>query len=155
VVGMLVIPKLEIQAGAPLRGQTADGRSADAPVAAARVWAAEGYGRLLVADRDAVAGRRPNYNVIESLARDVGAEIDVAAGADSADKIEAWIDSGATRIVLGGRALAEDDWLRSTADSFPGILMVETSTRERRVTTRGWVRTLSIDLVDLVEDLAG
>lgn len=137
------------------RGSSAGRQAPEDPVTTARAWANEGYGRLLLIDGDAVGGRRANYGVIESLARDVGVEVDVAGAADSGDQIEAFLDSGASRVVLGSRALSESDWLRSTAEAFPSVLIVETSVRERRVTTRGWVRTLSIDLLDLVEDLAG
>jgi phosphoribosylformimino-5-aminoimidazole carboxamide ribonucleotide (ProFAR) isomerase len=152
---MLVIPKLELESGALARGSAVGAPGSRDPVTAARAWAAEGYGRLLVVDRDALAGRRPNYSLIETLTRDAGVEVDVAGGVDSADQIEAWIDCGAVRVVLGARALADDDWLRSTVEAFPRILMVETNVRERRVTTRGWVRALSIDLRDLVDDLSG
>ena len=152
---MLVIPKLELESGVLARGTAAAGPGAGDPVTATRGWAAEGYGRLQIVDRDALAKRRPNRGLIETLARDAGVEVDVAAGVDSADEIEAWIDSGAARVVLGARALAEDDWLRSMVEAFPGILIVETDVRERRVTTRGWVRALSIDVRDLVDDLAG
>src|SRR5215472_13066625 len=126
---MLVIPKLEIQGGALAHTSKRGTRGADDLVAAARGWVAEGYARLQLADTDALAGRRPNYGVIESLAHDSGVEIDVAAAAESADQIETWIDLGATRVVLGDRALSEHDWLRSTALAFPAALMVETSAR--------------------------
>ncbi|HEV8445789.1 MAG TPA: HisA/HisF-related TIM barrel protein [Gemmatimonadaceae bacterium] len=152
---MLVIPRFEIQTGALTRGSTAGQPASDHPAATARAWVSDGYGRLLMVDRDAIGGHRPNYGLVESLARDVGVEVDIAAAADSTDQIEAWLDSGASRVVLGARALSENDWLRSTAEVFPAALIVETSVRERRVTTRGWVRTLSIDLLDLVEELAG
>src|SRR5215471_7682053 len=101
---MLVIPKLEIQAAT-----TRDARAVDDPMTAARGWAAEGYGRLQIVDVDALGGRRRNASTIESVARDTGVEVDVVAGADSADQIEAWIDCGATRVVLGARALSDDD----------------------------------------------
>src|SRR5215831_19452460 len=152
---MLVIPRFEIQGGTLTRGSTTGQRASDDPVTTARAWAGDGYGRLLMVDKDAIGGHRPNYGAIESLARDVGVEVDIAAAADSADQIEAWLDAGVSRVVLGARALSEIDWLRATAETFPAALIVETSVRERRVTTRGWVRTLSIDLLDMVEELVG
>jgi phosphoribosylformimino-5-aminoimidazole carboxamide ribotide isomerase len=152
---MLVIPKLEIRAGVVVHTQIRGVRSSDDLVAAARGWAAEGYGRLQLVDADALGGRRPNYSLVETLAHDSGLEIDLAAAADSADRIAEWMDLGATRVLLGARALSDEDWLRTTSDAFPGTLMVETGVRERRVTTRGWVRSVSIDLLDLIEDLAG
>lgn len=151
---MLVIPRLELLGGARSRGGSAEVLRSDDAVVAARAWATEGYSRLQVAERDA-RGRRSNLGLVESLARDGGLEIDVSAAADSMDQIESWIDAGASRVVLGVRALAEEDWLRSTAETFPNALIVDTNGRELRETTRGWVRTRSIDLRALADDLDG
>jgi phosphoribosylformimino-5-aminoimidazole carboxamide ribotide isomerase len=82
-------------------------------------------------------------------------EIQVAGGVQSSEQIERLADAGASRVVLGGRALDEFDWLADVADLFPGLLLVSTDVRERRVVTRGWVHGLPVDVLDLVDDLAG
>jgi phosphoribosylformimino-5-aminoimidazole carboxamide ribotide isomerase len=38
---------------------------------------------------------------------------------------------------------------------YPGLLVLATDVRERRVVTRGWVRSLPLDLLDVVADLNG
>ncbi len=151
---MLVIPRLELLGGARPRGDSAHILRSDNAVVAARAWAAEGYSRLQVVERDSKE-RRSNLGLVEDLARDGGVEIDVSANADSMDQIESWIDAGATRVILGPRALTEGDWLRSTAETFPSALIVDTNGRELREMTRGWVRTRPIDLRDLADDLDG
>jgi phosphoribosylformimino-5-aminoimidazole carboxamide ribotide isomerase len=152
---MIVIPKLELLGGAQAHHGVAGPMVSHDPVGTARAWAAAGFSRLHVVDSDAVAGRGSNARQVEAIARDSGLEVQVASGSESTDQIEACLDAGATRVVLGPRALAELDWLGSTAETFPGALIVETTVRERRVVTRGWVRTLPVDLLDLVEDLGG
>ncbi len=152
---MLVVPKLELTGGACARVGDAGAFGSDEPLTVMHAWAAEGFARLQVVDRDALAGRGSNMALIEIIGRDGSIDVDLVIGAESTDQIEACLDAGASRVVLGPRALAEPDWLASVADSFPGALIVETSVRERRVVTRGWVRTLPVDLLDLVDDLAG
>jgi len=152
---MLVIPRLELVGGVASRIASLGALGSDDPLAAARAWAADGFSRLQVVDRDAIAGRGSNLRLAEAVGRDGAIEVDLSAGSNSAEQIEACIDAGASRVVLGARALTEDDWLRSVAETFPGALIVETMVRERRVVTRGWVRTLPIDLLDLVDDLDG
>jgi phosphoribosylformimino-5-aminoimidazole carboxamide ribotide isomerase len=152
---MLVVPKLELVNGATPRLGDAGALGSEDPLTAARAWAAEGFSRLQIVDRDAVTGRGSNLGLIEIIGRDHAAEFDVVAGTDSSESIEACIDAGANRVVLGPRALAEPDWLASVVETFPGTLIVGTSVRERRVVTRGWVRTLPIDLLDLADELAG
>lgn len=152
---MLVIPKLELLGGSSTRSDGTGAFGSADPLVAARALAAEGFSRVQVVDRDALAGRRPNLDLIEAISRDRGLEVDLSAGSESAEQIESCLDAGSSRVVLGGRALAEEDWLRDSAAAFPGALIVETNVRERRVVTRGWVRTLAVDLLDLVENLAG
>ena len=145
---MIVIPKIELAGGAV---------TGDAPdhVPVSRRWSELGYSRLQLVDRDAIAGFSSNGALIEPLARDAGLEIDLSAGDESLERLEASLELGATRVIVGPRGLAELDWLAAVADTFPGSLMLESSVRERRVVTRGWVRTLPIDLLDLVEELNG
>jgi phosphoribosylformimino-5-aminoimidazole carboxamide ribotide isomerase len=150
---MLVIPKLELLGGGFARAGAAGALASDDPLAVTRAWVAEGFSRLQVVDRDALAGRGSNMALVETIGRDTGVEVDLSAGSESTERIEACFEAGASRVVLGPRALAEEEWLHATAEAFPGTLLVETHVRERRVVTRGWVRTLAVDLLDLVENL--
>jgi len=152
---MLVVPKLELLAGAFVRSGADGALGSPDPLAATRAWAAEGFSRMQIVDRDALAGRASNADAVEIAGRWDGIEVDLSAGSDSFEQIEASIDAGASRVILGPRALAEIEWLESAASTFPSVLVVETSVRERRVVTRGWARTLPVDLIDLVDDLAG
>ena len=65
------------------------------------------------------------------------------------------VDAGATRIIVGTRALDEPDWLADLVDLFPGLIVVATDVRARRVVTRGWVRTLPSDIIDVVDGFSG
>ena len=95
-----------------------------------------------------------NRRESEDLLREIHIDVQVAGNIRSADDIEALSQAGATRVVLGSRALDDPDWLTSSLASFPDLLVVETSARERRVRSRGWVRTLPVDVRDLADELA-
>ncbi len=152
---MLVIPRLEVLGGRCARTGDARSSKSDDALNVARWWTTEGFSRLQFVDRDAQAGRRPNLSLLEDVARDMGVEVDISAASESAEQIESCLDAGAGRVILGPRAVAEFDWLASAANTFPGALIVETSINARRAVMRGWVRSLPIDLLDLVEELAG
>ena len=62
-------------------------------------------------------------------------------------------DDGAARVVVGTRALEEPEWLAGTASAFPQRLVVAADVRDRRVLTRGWQRTLSRNVLDVIEEL--
>lgn len=154
---MLVIPRVDIRGGLAVRPSVTDEPGAGAvlgdPVGVVRSLGQLGFQRVHVVDEDAVVGNGSNADVIEDVIRDGSAEVQVADGADSADDIERLIAAGAVRVVVGPRALEERDWLAGVANLYPGLLIVPTDVRERRVVTRGWVRTLPLDVLDLAAEL--
>jgi phosphoribosylformimino-5-aminoimidazole carboxamide ribotide isomerase len=154
---MLVLPALLLRDGAcvaPGSGAYLLKRAPlDEPVACARLWADCGFSRLHVVDLDAVAGRGANDATIAELLRDDAIEMEIGGGLRSMDAIERTLDAGAVRVVVGTRALEEMDWLRRAAATFPGEIIVAADVRQRRIVTRGWSRTLHLDILDAVEDL--
>src|SRR5262249_31993909 len=46
-------------------------------------------------------------------------------------------------------------WLASIVESNPGLIVLETALKDRKVIVRGWVRSLSIDVLDVADDLDG
>ena len=156
---MIAIPSVDLRNGVCIKPAGLKNGATDLPigdaVGVARAWAAQGFHRLHVVDLDAESGSGSNAAVIEDIVRDGALEIQAAGGVQSLDQIERLADAGATRIVVGGRGLDEIDWLAHVAELFPGLLLVSTDVRERRVVTRGWVHGLPVDILDLVDDLAG
>ncbi|MEP6491605.1 MAG: HisA/HisF-related TIM barrel protein [bacterium] len=155
---MIVIPTVEIRSGIavrPVANSAPDDTSAlGDPVALARMWAGAGFRRVHVADLDAGAGAGSNDTLVEEVIRDGALDVQVSGGVESTSAIERLADAGAGRVILGPRALEEPDWLVSVSELFPRLLMVATDLRERRVVTRGWVRSLPLDIFDVIDDLA-
>jgi phosphoribosylformimino-5-aminoimidazole carboxamide ribotide isomerase len=155
---MIVIPSINLSQGVCVRPRTtenADDVRVGHPVAVARSWAHAGFHRLDVRDLDAESGHGSNAAIVEDVIRDGALDIQAGGGVQSIPQIERFIDAGARRVVVGHRAIEEPSWLASAADQYPGVLVVRTDVRERRVVTRGWVRNLPLDIFDLVEDLEG
>ena len=155
---MIAIPAIDLRDGAcvQLVGGKYDAERVrlDDPVAVARDWARAGFRQLHVVDLDAATGRGSNAAVIEELLRDATVPIQVGGGVRSAERVEALLEMGAARVVVGTRALEDPDWLADLARDFPGVLVVAADVRGRKVTTRGWARTLRRDIVDTVAELA-
>ncbi len=154
---MMAIPAVDLRDGACVQlvggSYAAERVRLPDPVAVARRWTDEGFSRLHVVDLDAATGAGSNAGVIESLLADTPAEVQVGGGIRSTEQIEQLFRAGADRVVVGTRALEEPDWLANAASLYPGLLVVATDVRERRVVTRGWVRTLPLDVLDVVEEL--
>ena len=55
--------------------------------------------------------------------------------------------------MVGTRAIEDMRWLEALADRFPGQLIVAADVRDRRIVTRGWLRTLPLGILDAIEEL--
>lgn len=158
---MLAIPQVELRGGGCVRPAAVAGEQAGpssgrgGALDAVRTWATAGFPRIHLIDRDALTGNGSNARLVDEIVRDGTVEVQISDAAESGDQIERLVSAGAVRVVLGPRWLDEPEWLASTADLYPGMLVVATAVRERRVVTRGRVRTMPVAILDLVADLSG
>lgn len=154
---MIVIPAVDLRDGACVQlvgGSFAEEKvRLENPVGVARSWAHYGFQRLHVVDLDAATGRGSNIAVVHSLLSDSSIPIQVGGGVRTGDLVEELLDAGASRVVVGTRAIEEPEWLAELAARHPGEIIVACDVRERRVTTRGWAHTLPVDILDIVEEL--
>lgn len=155
---MIAIPAVDLRDGACVQlvgGQYAQERvRLDNPIEVARSWERYGFNRLHVVDLDAATGRGSNMRVVRDLLADAGVPVQVGGGVRSSEAVEDLLEAGASRAIVGTRALEEPEWLAELAARHPGEIIVACDVRERRVTTRGWAHTLPLDILDVVEELA-
>jgi phosphoribosylformimino-5-aminoimidazole carboxamide ribotide isomerase len=156
---MIAIPAVDVREGACV--QLVGGAYAQErirlvdPAGVARSWTQLGFSRLHVVDLDAATGVGSNLPIVEEILRDAQAGVQVGGGIRSTDAIEQLFRAGAERVVVGTRAIEDPEWLADVAALYPGVVVVATDVRGRRVVTRGWVRTLPVDVLDVVDELNG
>lgn len=91
---------------------------------------------------------------MDDIVRDGAIAVQAACGALTTDAVDRLFDTGLSRVVLDVSAVEEPAWLATIADAYPRSVIVSTDVRERRVVTRGWVRNLSVDIFEVVEELS-
>lgn len=146
---MIAIPLLDI---AVASGFSREGRARAASAAGvARDLLDLGFSYLHV---QSGIGPAANTSIpeLEDVVRDSHACVQVGRLTSTSD-IEQLLRAGADAVVVGDRALEEPDWLAHIADLYPESVGVATDVRDRRVSRRGWVRTLPVDILDLVDEL--
>ncbi|MFL5614298.1 MAG: HisA/HisF-related TIM barrel protein [Gemmatimonadaceae bacterium] len=148
---MIAIPSLDLSGATAGSGST-DGRARrmTAPASAARELADIGFARLNVAD--AHEGDVSNLALLEDIVRDTSARVQVS-GLKTTTDIDQLLRAGAECIAVGERAIDEPEWLDDVAELYPDLIGLMTDVRDRRVVRRGWVRTLPVDILDLVDEL--
>jgi phosphoribosylformimino-5-aminoimidazole carboxamide ribotide isomerase len=155
---VIAIPAVDLRDGACVQlvggSYAAERVRLPEPAAVARDFERAGFRRLHVVDLDAATGAGSNAGVIDEILRDSRAEVQVGGGVRDTAAVEQLFQAGASRIVVGTRALEEPEWLAELAGLYPGLIIVATDVRERRVVTRGWAHTLPVDILDVVRELS-
>ncbi|NCW44719.1 MAG: 1-(5-phosphoribosyl)-5-[(5-phosphoribosylamino)methylideneamino]imidazole-4-carboxamide isomerase [Gemmatimonadaceae bacterium] len=155
---MIAIPAVDLRGGkcVQLVGGDYDAEKIrlDDPASVARDWVREGFNRLHVVDLDAATGRGRNDEVIREILRTAGVPVQVGGGVRDESRIERLLDEGAEYVVVGTRAVEDEDWRRDMAHQFPGRLIIAADVRERYVVTKGWAETSRLNVVDFVEELS-
>ena len=152
---MIAIPAVDLRGGHCVQlvgGDYADERvRLDDPAAVARDWARLGFSRVHVVDLDAATGRGANTEIIRDILRDSAVPVQVGGGVREESQIDRLLDDGASWVVVGTRAIEDEDWRAEMAHRFPGRLIVAADVRERLVVTRGWAETSRLNVIDFVE----
>jgi phosphoribosylformimino-5-aminoimidazole carboxamide ribotide isomerase len=125
------------------------------PLDVVRSWEHYGFQRLHLVDLDAATGRGSNFPLIRDILAEASVPVQVGGGVRTDERVEELLAAGASRVIVGTRALEEHDWLAELAQQHPGEIIVACDVRERHVTTRGWAHTLPVDILDVVEELNG
>lgn len=123
------------------------------PVAVARQWADAGFKALHVVDLDAALGTGDNRADIEAIVSSVSVPVQVGGGIRDDAGVAAMLDTGASRVIVGTRAIEDPKWRTSMAERFPGRLVVAADVRAGLIVTRGWQTATSHESEQFVRSL--
>jgi phosphoribosylformimino-5-aminoimidazole carboxamide ribotide isomerase len=155
---MIAIPAVDLRDGKCVQlvggDYNAEHVRLDDPRGVARSWVEQGFGRLHLVDLDAATGRAANNELVRDILRDSTVPVQVGGGIRDESRIEELLEQGATWIVVGTRAIEDEDWRREMAERYAGRLIVAADVKQRYVVTRGWTRTVHTEVVSFVEELS-
>ena len=154
---MEVIPAIDVLDGRAVR--LAEGRR-DAvtleggdPVELARRFAAEGAGRLHLVDLDGAFSGVPSLDLVGALAAAGGLPLQVGGGYRSVAALEAALEAGAERVMVGTAALSPG-FLPDAVAAVGDALVVAIDVQEGRVAVEGWTRSSTLTAPELARRCA-
>ena len=136
-----VLPAIDV-AGGRLAAYTSQGPAPSEafggdPIAAARSHVDAGARWLHVVDMDlAFLGEARNLDVVRAIAG-LGPPVQASGGISTADDVQAMLEAGARRVVLGSRALADVASTLEAIRRFAARLVVGIEIDEGRIRSRG------------------
>ena len=113
------------------------------PSETARRFIDDGAGRLHVVDLDSARGRpdamtTAAVRTLVEVALEAGCEIEIGGGVRDAAAARAWLDAGATAVVIGSVAVIDPPAARAIGETAPGRVLLALDVHEGRARTQGW-----------------
>jgi phosphoribosylformimino-5-aminoimidazole carboxamide ribotide isomerase len=121
------------------------------PAEAARRFAAQGAGWLHLVDLEGAFSGRPTPGLVEQVAA-AGVPVQTGGGLRTAEAVQAALDAGAARAIVGTAAL---EVVETLSERFGDRLVVALDARDGLVVADGWVRDTGVAAAELAERCAG
>ncbi|MFO1170458.1 MAG: 1-(5-phosphoribosyl)-5-[(5-phosphoribosylamino)methylideneamino]imidazole-4-carboxamide isomerase [Hyphomicrobiaceae bacterium] len=153
---MILFPAIDLKDGQCVRLRQGDMGAATVfnadPAAQARHFEAQGFTYLHVVDLNgAFAGRPVNGAAVEGILRSVKMPVQLGGGIRDMAGIEAWLQRGIARVILGTVAVREPKLVREAAAKFPGRVAVGIDARDGMVAVEGWAETSTLRAAELAQ----
>jgi len=157
-MSFIVYPALDVLEGRCVR--LAEGRrervtiEGGDPAAAAQRFVGQGARFLHMVDLDGAFSGQPSVELVRLIAKTAGdVPLQVGGGYRSLEAIEAAVEAGAARVMIG-TAAASPEFLTQAAARFAEQLVVAIDARDGKVALRGWTELSELGAADLARSCA-
>lgn len=152
--GFTLYPAIDLKEGRVVRLQRGDMAQAtiyaEDPAAQAARFAADGFTWLHVVDLDgAFAGKPANAEAVARILEATRAPVQLGGGIRNMPTVEAWLNAGVARVILGSAAVKDPPFVREACRRHPGRVVVGIDARGGMVATEGWAETSTLSARDL------
>jgi len=126
------------------------------PAAQAKAFEEQGFEWLHVVDLNgAFAGMSVNGAAVEAILKATQNPVQLGGGIRSLQQIEAWLEKGLARVILGTVAVRDPALVRDACKKFPGKIAVGIDARGGKVAVEGWAETSDLTAVELAKRFEG
>lgn len=151
---MILYPAIDLKGGQCVRLFKGDMNQATVfntdPAAQARAFEAAGFQWLHLVDLDgAFAGKAVNSAAVRAIRAAISLPIQLGGGIRDMAMIEAWIEAGISRVILGTLAVKNPQLVKEACRRFPGQVAVGIDARGGRVAVEGWAEEGELQVIDL------
>lgn len=151
---MILFPAIDLKDGQCVRLKLGDMDQAtvfnDNPGAQARAFEDQGFEWLHVVDLNgAFAGESVNGAAVDAILEATKNPVQLGGGIRTLDHIEAWLDKGISRVILGTVAVRDPELVKEACRKFPGKVAVGIDAKGGYVAVEGWAETSELTAVDL------
>jgi len=151
---MILFPAIDLKQGLAVRLEQGDMSRATVfhrdPAAQAQAFQVQGFKHLHIVDLDgAFAGKPMNVAAVERILEAVGQCIQLGGGIRDMATVEAWLEKGVNRVIIGTAAVRNPELVKEAARNFPRKIAVGLDARDGRVAVQGWAETSELSTLDI------
>jgi len=126
------------------------------PADQAQKFAELGFEYLHVVDLNgAFSGSSANSEAVQAILSATNAPVQLGGGIRTRQQIDAWLDAGLARVILGTAALRDPELVESAAKALPGQIVVGIDAKDGMVAVEGWAETSDMSAVELAKRFEG
>ena len=156
----ILFPAIDLKDGQCVRLKLGDMAQAtiynDDPAAQAKAFEDEGFEWLHVVDLNgAFEGGSVNGAAVDAILKATKNPVQLGGGIRTMAHIEAWLDKGLARVILGTVAVRDPDLVKEACVRFPGRIAVGIDAKGGKVAVEGWAETPELDAIELAQRFEG
>jgi len=151
---MILFPAIDLKQGLAVRLQQGDMARATIfhrdPAAQAQAFELQGFKHLHVVDLDgAFAGKPVNGDAVDRILESVGLRVQLGGGIRDMATVEAWLEKGVNRVIIGTAAVRDPALVKDAAKNYPGKIAVGLDARDGKVAVQGWAEISELSALDI------
>lgn len=122
------------------------------PMESAKKFEQGGAQWLHVVDLDGVFEHLgENSEIIKKIIAKSNIPVQVGGGIRSSSAVDWWMDNGATRVVMGTAAVADQRLVEEVCVKYPGKIVVSIDARDGKVVSHGWKNISTFTAMELAK----
>ncbi len=92
-----------------------------------------------------------NAAAVDRILEAVSIPVQLGGGIRDTATVEAWLEKGVTRVIIGTAAVRDPPFVKQAARDYPGRVAVGLDARDGRVAVEGWSRTAELSALELAK----
>lgn len=143
---MKILPAIDLFEGAAVRLLRGDYNQMTVyekqPEKVAQTFEAEGASQIHIVDLEgAKTGGTPNLETVKRIVKSTSLSAEIGGGIRSMPVIEAYLNAGVDRVILGTAAVTEEGFVEAAVKNFGDKIVVGVDLKDGFVAIHGWTET--------------
>lgn len=155
---MLIYPAIDLFEGKAVRLFKGDYKQMtvynDDPLEVARDFENQGAQCIHLVDLEgAKNGKIPNFDIVKRIKAETALFCEIGGGIRSMDVVDAYIEAGLDRVILGTAAVENPEFAKAAADKYGDKIAVGVDIKDGYVAVKGWTEKSAYTAIDFCKKM--